>query len=65
MLALGPISGAPDFEVLVNTLRGRRGDYWSRSHRRSFPHGTCGPLPGISVQAAIMAASAAVFLAAR
>jgi hypothetical protein len=65
VLALGPISGAPDFEVLVNTLHGRRRDYWFPSHWRRFPHGRCGPLLGISVQAAIMVASAAVFLAAR
>ena len=64
VLALVPISGAPDFDVLVNTLRGRRSDYWFPSHWRRFPHGRCGPLPGIAVQAAIMAASAAVVIAA-
>ena len=58
-------SGAPDFEVLVHTFRGHRNDYWFPSHRQRFPHGRCRPLPGITIQAAIMAAAAAVFIAAR
>jgi len=65
VLALGPISGAPDFEVLVDTMRGRRSDYWFPSHRQRFPHGRCGPLPGIAIQAGIMAAAAVVCIAAR
>ncbi len=57
LLALGVISAAPDFDVLYNAARGRQGDYWWPSHWKSFPHGSCAPLPGILTQAAVMAAS--------
>ncbi len=57
VLLLGILAAAPDFDVLVN---GRHGRYWFPSHRPPFPHGACGPLPGIAVQAAVVAASCVV-----
>lgn len=57
LLILGIISAAPDFDVVYNAARGRQGDYWFPSHRRGFPHGSCKPLPGILVQAVVVALS--------
>jgi hypothetical protein len=62
LVLLGPISGAPDFDVLVRALRGRRGRAWFPSHWERFPHGRCGPRTGIALQAALMTVSAALFL---
>jgi len=56
ILLLGILAAAPDFDVLFN---GRHGRYWFPSHRPPFPHGSCRPLPGIAVQAAIVAAAGA------
>lgn len=64
VLAMGPISGAPDFDVLVHTLRGETGRKWFPSHWDAFPHGACGPVPGISLQIGVMAAATAVFFLA-
>jgi hypothetical protein len=57
VLLLGVLAAAPDFDVLLN---GRHGRYWFPSHRPPFPHGACGPLPGIAVQAVIVAAAGTV-----
>lgn len=57
LLALGILSALPDFDVVYNAARGRQGDYWFPSHWRSFPHGSCAPLPGILVQAVVVALS--------
>lgn len=54
---LGILAAAPDFDVL---LHGSDKRYLWPSHRPPFPHGSCGPLPGIAVQAAVIAASIAV-----
>jgi hypothetical protein len=54
-LALGVIAAAPDFDVLFNAMRGRAGDYWFPSHWQRFPHGQCSPLPGVAVQAVVVA----------
>jgi hypothetical protein len=59
---MGPISGAPDVDVVTSTLRGRGDRQLFPSHWRRFPHGRCRPAVGIPLQLAIMAASAAVFL---
>jgi hypothetical protein len=64
VLALGTISAAPDFDVLLHTLRGEHGRKWFPSHWDRFPHGACGPVPGITVQVAVMAAATAVFFVA-
>jgi hypothetical protein len=64
VLAVGVISASPDVDVLVHTLRGEKGRYWFPSHWNAFPHGACGPLPGITVQAAVIAAATAVFMLA-
>ena len=61
LVLLGPVSGAPDFDVLVHAIRGSRGRYWFPSHWDGFPHGACGPVFGIGVQVALMLASVAVF----
>ena len=57
LLLLGVLAAAPDFDVLYNAARGRRGDYWWPSHWASFPHGSCAPLPGILTQATVVAVS--------
>jgi hypothetical protein len=62
LVVMGPISGAPDFDVLANTMWGREDRRLFPSHWRRFPHGRCGPALGVPLQLAIMAASAAVFL---
>lgn len=64
VLAMGPISGAPDFDVLLHTLRGETGRKWFPSHWDRFPHGSCGRAPGIAVQVGVMAAATVVFFAA-
>jgi hypothetical protein len=64
VVALGALSGAPDAEVVVRALRGGRGRYFFPSHWDAFPHGACGPVPGIATQACVVAAAAAAFFAA-
>jgi hypothetical protein len=61
---MGLVSGAPDVDVLIALLRGGRARKLFPSHWRRFPHGRAGPVWGIGVQAAVMAASVAVVLAA-
>jgi hypothetical protein len=63
LVILGPLSGAPDFDVLTNTLTGSHLRHWFPSHWDRFPHGACGKPFGIGVQAALMAASVVVFAA--
>jgi hypothetical protein len=65
VVAMGPLSGAPDFDVVLAAMRGGHARKWFPSHWRSFPHGRCGPRAGISIQVAIVAASAAAFLVAQ
>ena len=65
IVLMGPIAGAPDFDVLFFVATGGRGRKWFPSHWGSFPHGHCGKKVGITLQFAIMAASLAVVLAAR
>ncbi len=62
---MGPVSGAPDLDVLFAGLRGKPDAHWFPSHWKRFPHGGCGRAWGIAVQVAFMAASAAAVLAAR
>ena len=59
---MGPISGAPDWDVLIAEIRRKPEIHYFPSHVKSFPHGKSGPLWGIGVQVAIMAASVAVVL---
>lgn len=54
LLALGVLAAAPDFDVLFETLRSHDARFWFPSHWQRFPHGECGPLPGVAVQAAIV-----------
>ena len=61
---MGLLSGAPDWDVLIATLRGDHARKWFPSHWASFPHGSSGPLWGISVQVALMAASVAAIAVA-
>jgi hypothetical protein len=65
IVLMGPISGAPDFDVLFFVAAGGRGRKWFPSHWRSFPHGHCGKRVGIALQAAIMAVSLAIVMVAR
>ena len=62
---MGLVSGAPDWDVLVWLLRGKKGRKVFPSHWDRFPHGKSGRLWGIGVQVAIMAASAGVVLTLR
>ena len=61
---MGLVSGAPDWDVLIATLRGSHARKLFPSHWKRFPHGRSGPIWGIGVQVAIMAASVVVLLAA-
>ena len=61
VLAMGPISGAPDLDVLIYTITGRKGRKWFPSHWDTFPHGRCGPRLGIPLQLGVIVVSAAVF----
>ena len=63
MVCMGPLSGAPDFDVLVATIKGEQARQWFPSHWDSFPHGRCGPRAGITLQVAILVACAAVVIA--
>jgi hypothetical protein len=65
LAAMGPLSGAPDLDVLVAEIRGRQDVHWFPSHWKRFPHGRAGRPWGIGVQVVIMAASVAVVLALR
>jgi hypothetical protein len=60
---MGPISGAPDWDVLIAEIRRKPEIHFFPSHVQSFPHGKSGPLWGIGVQVAIMAVSVVVVLA--
>jgi len=62
LVLLGPISAAPDFDVLVRAVRDLRGRAWFPSHWERFPHGRCGPAAGIVLQVGVMAVSAGLFL---
>jgi hypothetical protein len=61
---MGPVSGFPDWDVLVATLRGKHARQFFPSHWDGFPHGTSGRAWGIGVQVFIMAASLAFVIAA-
>lgn len=65
MVCMGPLSGAPDFDVLVAAIRGHRSRHWFPSHWTSFPHGTAGPLPGVAVQLVIVALCVVAILTGR
>ena len=64
VVLMGPISGAPDFDVLFYVVNHGRGRKWFPSHWDAFPHGRCGKTPGIVLQVAIMAVSLAIVIAA-
>jgi hypothetical protein len=49
--------------VLVAAVRGHDAPHWFPSHWKRFPHGKAGPLPGVAVQAVIVAFCAAAILA--
>ena len=65
MAFMGPVSGAPDWDVLVAEIRHRPDAHFFPSHLKSFPHGRAGRPWGIGVQVVIMAASVTVVLALR
>jgi hypothetical protein len=62
VVVMGPISAAPDFDVMGSALWGRESRHFFPSHWRRFPHGRCGPALGITLQVAIVAGCAAVIL---
>ena len=63
LVAMGPLSGAPDFDVLMAAIRGGEARHWFPSHWDRFPHGKAGPLFGVGVQLAIVALCIAAILA--
>lgn len=65
ILVMGPISGAPDFDVLFYVATNGRGRKWFPSHWRRFPHGHCGKKAGITIQVAILTVALAVTIIAR
>jgi hypothetical protein len=64
IVLMGPISGAPDFDVLLHVASGHHAPRWFPSHWSSFPHGHCSMNAGIALQLAIMVASLVVIVAA-
>ncbi len=62
VVAMGVISAAPDLDVVSDAVSGHESRHFFPSHWKRFPHGVCGPALGISLQLAIVAASAAVIL---
>jgi len=64
VVLMGPISGAPDFDVLFYVVNDGRGRKWFPSHWDGFPHGHCGKGPGIALQMAIVAVSLTVVVVA-
>ncbi len=60
MVFVGALSGAPDWDVLIATLRGEGARQWFPSHWRTFPHGRARPPFGIGIQAAIMVLSVTI-----
>ena len=64
IVLMGPISGAPDFDVLFFVIGKEAGRKWFPSHWDAFPHGHCGKRAGMTLQFAIMAASLAIVLLA-
>ena len=64
MALMGPVSGAPDADVLIATVRGGQARKYFPSHWDGFPHGRSGRAWGIGVQAVVMAASAVVVIVA-
>jgi len=56
IIVAGAVSAMPDFELL-DTLVGLKRPRLFPSHRPWFPHGSCGPLPGVIVQGTIVVAS--------
>lgn len=65
LVLMGPLSAAPDFDVLVAAVRGGRARKWFPSHWDSFPHGKARPVPGVAVQLAVVALCAAAILSGR
>ena len=64
VVLMGPISGAPDFDVLFFVIGKGRGRKWFPSHWDRFPHGHCGRTAGVTLQFAIMAVSLAIVVLA-
>jgi hypothetical protein len=60
VLLTGAVSALPDLDVLDSLLPFRRSVRWFPSHWRRYPHGSCGPMPGVLVQAAVVAVSALI-----
>ena len=53
------VSALPDLDVIQAVLPVRRTRTVFPSHWKVFPHGACGPAPGIAVQALVVALSLA------
>ncbi len=65
LVLMGPLAAAPDFDVLVATIRGDEARHWFPSHWRSFPHGKASPVRGLATQGAIVALCIAAVIAGR
>lgn len=57
------VSALPDLDVIQAVVPLRRARTLFPSHWRAFPHGACGPVAGIAVQAVVVAASLAIVAA--
>ena len=57
IVAAGIVSALPDLDVLDALFPFERRSRWFPSHWQSYPHGHARPLPGVAVQAAVVALS--------
>lgn len=60
ILVAGVVSALPDLDVLDALFPFERRSRWFPSHWQRYPHGHARPLPGVAVQAAVVALSLVV-----
>jgi hypothetical protein len=64
VIVAGIVSALPDLDVLDALFPIKRRSRWFPSHWQRYPHGHARPLPGVAVQAAVVALSVAVIVVA-
>ena len=64
ILAAGIVSALPDLDVLDALFPFERRSRWFPSHWQRYPHGHARPLPGVALQAAVVALSLVVLAVA-
>jgi hypothetical protein len=62
VLLAGIVSAIPDLDVLDALFPFQRRSRWFPSHWERYPHGHARPLPGVAVQALVVAASVAILV---